>query len=48
MNKLLKNKKVMKIVLLAAVLGLAATPAGRQYVDKLQPLIEQISGMNAK
>ena len=44
MNKLLKNKKVTQIAILAAVLGLAATPAGRQYADKLQPLIEKLTG----
>jgi hypothetical protein len=42
MKKLLKNKKVVQIALLAAVLGLAATPAGRQYTDKLKPMIEKI------
>lgn len=44
MNKLLKNKKVIQIALLAAVLGLAATPVGRQYASNLQPLIEKLTG----
>jgi hypothetical protein len=43
-NKL-KNKKVIQIMLLAAVLGLAATPAGRQYAADLQPLIQQLLAM---
>ena len=46
MNKLLKNKKLLKLVLLAAVLGLAATPVGRQYASELLPLIEQIKAMD--
>jgi Na+/H+-dicarboxylate symporter len=46
MNNLLKNKRVIQIVLLAALLGLAATPIGREYASQLQPLIKQVTGMN--
>jgi len=46
MNNLLKNKRVLQIVLLAAILGLAATPIGRQYASQLLPLIEEIKAMD--
>jgi hypothetical protein len=48
MNNLLKNKRVIQIVLLAALLGLAATPIGREYASQLQPLIKQVTGMNVE
>lgn len=42
MKNLLKNKVVIQAVLLITILGLVSTPVGKQYADKVQPLIENL------